>query len=67
MQDRVKHPARPLDVPSGQLSNAFEDRIAVAVLVGEDGEDEGGGGGGDEILVYFHAVTGAIAEDTGVT
>ena len=34
MQNGVKHPVRPLHVPSGQLLHSLDDRVTVAVLFG---------------------------------
>ena len=34
MQNGIKHPVRPLHVPSGQLLNPLDDCVAVAVLFG---------------------------------
>jgi hypothetical protein len=57
MQNRVEHPVRPLHAPAGQLADALEDRVAVAVLVGEDRQDDRGRGSGDQILVDLDDLT----------
>ena len=54
VQDGVEHPVRPLHAPSGQLPNALEDRVAVAVLLGQDRQDDRGRGSGDQVLVDLH-------------
>ena len=54
MQHRVEHPVRPLHVPPGHLTNPLEDRVAVAVLLGQDRQDDRGRGGGDQVLVDLH-------------
>ena len=55
MQHRVEHPVRPLHAPAGQLPHALEDRVAVAVRLGQDRQDERSRGRGDQVLVDLHA------------
>ena len=54
MQERVEHSVRPLQIAPGECAHALEDRVAVALAVGEDGENERSGGGGDEVFVDVH-------------
>ena len=57
MQNGVEHPVRPLHASAGQLADALEDRVPVAVLVGQDRQDDRGRGGGDQILVDLDDLT----------
>ena len=41
---------------AGEVLDPLEDGIAVAVPLGQDGEDQGGGRGGDQVLVDLHAL-----------
>src|SRR5262245_4788768 len=59
MQDGVEHPVRPLHASAGDLADALEDRVAVAVRLGEDRENDRGRGRGDQILVDLH-VTASV-------
>src|SRR6185503_15590729 len=60
MQNRVEHPVRPLHSPSGQLPNSLDDRIAIAILLGQDRQEERGRGSGNQILADFHDFTGHV-------
>src|SRR3712207_1788333 len=51
MQNRVEHPVRPLHAPSGQLPNSLEDGVAVAVLFGQDRQDDRGRGSGYQVQI----------------
>src|SRR5215217_4755222 len=57
MQNGVEHPVRPLHAPSGQLPNSLEDGVAVAVLFGQDRQDDRGRGSGYQVLVDLHDFT----------
>ena len=46
VQDGIEHAVGPLQMPAGQLGDALDDRVAIAVTVGKNGEDEGRRGGG---------------------
>src|SRR3712207_5541890 len=54
MQNGVEHPVRPLHAPSGQLPNSLEDGVAVAVLFGQDRQDDRGRGSSRQVLVDLH-------------
>src|SRR5215204_4947796 len=55
MQNGVEHPVRPLHAPSGQLPNSpLEDGVAVAVIFGQDRQDDRGRGSGYQVLVDLH-------------
>jgi hypothetical protein len=57
MENRIEHPVRPLHAPAGQLADALEDRVPVAVLVGQDREDDRRRGGGYQVLVDLDEIT----------
>ncbi len=57
VQDRVEHAVGPLHVPARELPYPLQDGIPVAVLVGQDRQDQRGRGRGDEILVDLHQIT----------
>jgi hypothetical protein len=40
VQQRVEHAVGPLEVAAGEVADAFEDRVAVALALGEDREHE---------------------------
>src|SRR5215213_583247 len=57
MQNGVEHPVRPLHAPSGQLPNSLEDGVAVAVLFGQDCQDDRRRGSGYQVFVDHHDFT----------
>jgi len=57
MEDGVEHPVRPFHPPPGKLAHALEDRVAVAVRLGQERQDDRGRGRRDQILVDLHSVT----------
>src|ERR671920_136293 len=57
VQSRVEHPVRPLHATSGQLPNSLEDGVSVAVLFGQDRQDDWGRGSGYQVLVDLHDFT----------
>src|SRR3712207_1671107 len=57
MQNGVEHPVRPLHASSGQLPNSLEDCVAVAVLFGQDRQDDRRRGSGYQVLVDLHDFT----------
>ena len=57
MQNGVEHPVRPLHAPSGQFPNSLEDGVAVAVLFGQDRQDDRRRGSGYQVLVDLHDFT----------
>src|SRR5690349_19563931 len=56
VQDRIEHPVRPRELPAGELADALDDRVTVAIALTQDGEDERCGRGCDEVLVDFHSL-----------
>ena len=50
----VEHSVGPLQLPAGKLAHALEERVAVRVTLGQNGENQWGGGGGDEVFVDVH-------------
>src|SRR5919206_5303437 len=54
MQNGVEHPVRPLHAPPGQLPNSLKDGVAVAVLFGQDRQDDRRRGSGYQVLVDLH-------------
>src|SRR3712207_7982173 len=54
MQYGVEHPVCPLHAPARQLPNPLEDGIAVAVLFGQDRQDDWRRGSGYQVLVDLH-------------
>jgi hypothetical protein len=54
VQHRIEHAVGPVEMPAGELADAFDDGVAVAVTFGEDGEHERRRRGGDEILSELH-------------
>src|SRR4029077_13021226 len=40
VQHRIQHAVGPMQVPAGQLVDALDDGVAVALTLGEDGEHE---------------------------
>src|SRR6185436_13830006 len=56
MQDGIKHPVRPLQVPPGEIADSLEDGVAVAVPFGQDGQHDRGRGGGYQVLVDRHTL-----------
>src|SRR5690606_25359616 len=54
VEHRVEHAVGPLQLAAGKLAHALEDRVAVGVVLGQDGEDQRRGGGRDEVFVDVH-------------
>jgi hypothetical protein len=54
MKDGIEHTISPFDFTCGELFDALNDGVAVAVALGKDGKHEGDGGSGDELLIEFH-------------
>src|SRR5512147_1289873 len=50
----VQHAVRPLELAARQLGHALDDRVAVALTLAEDAQDQRGGRRGDEILANVH-------------
>src|SRR5262245_7489052 len=57
VQNGVEHPVSPLQVPAGQLTDALEDGVAIAVRFGQDRQDHRSRGGGNQVLVELHDFT----------
>ena len=54
MEQWVEHPVAPLELAPGERAHPLEDRVAVALTVGQDREHERRRRGRDEILVDVH-------------
>ena len=54
MQQRIEHPVGPLELAVGQLAHPLEDRVAVALALGEDRQHERRRRRRDEVLVDAH-------------
>ena len=57
MENRVKHPVRPLHVPSGQFLNPLDDGVAIAVPFRQDRQNYRRRGSGYQVFVEFHDFT----------
>src|SRR5690606_9991360 len=65
MQDGVEHPVRPLQLAAGQLAYPLQDRVAVAVSLGQDGQNERRRRRRDEVLVDVHRIGDLLPPGTG--
>src|SRR5262249_40016739 len=54
MQDRIEHSVGPLEVPARQLGDSLDDRVAVIVAFGKDGEHKRRGRGRNQVLTEVH-------------
>src|SRR5436853_3126362 len=54
MQHGIEHPVGPLQMAAGELGDALDDRVAVAIAFGEDREDERRRRCGDEVFPEVH-------------
>src|SRR4029077_20218778 len=54
VQHRIQHAVGPMQMPPGQLVDALDDGVAVALTLGEDGEHEWRRRGGDEVFSEVH-------------
>src|SRR5690606_17986220 len=55
VQHRVQHPVGPLQPAPGELADALQDGVAVAVALRQDGKHQRRRRGRDEVLVDLHA------------
>src|SRR6185312_166056 len=51
VEQRVEHPVAPLELPGGECTDPLEDRVAIALTVGQDRQHERCRRGRDEVLV----------------
>src|SRR5207248_10805201 len=54
MQHGIEHPVGPLQMAAGELGDALDDRVAVAIAFREDREDERRRRRGDKVLPGVH-------------
>ncbi|KPC76853.1 hypothetical protein ADL26_04670 [Thermoactinomyces vulgaris] len=54
MEEGVEQALGPFEAAAGALADLFEDRVPVALLLGEDAEDQGGRRGGDQVFGDVH-------------
>src|SRR5512139_2917037 len=66
MEHRIEHAVSPLQSASGELTNPFQDGVAVAVPFGQDGEYQGRRRGCDEVFADAHR-TGGLRPCPGST
>ena len=64
VEDGVEHAVGPLHVAAGEFTDALQDRIPVAVVLGEDREHDRRGRGGDQVLVELHVAGRLRGADT---
>ena len=56
MEQRVEHPVGPLELAARERAHPLEDRVAVALILGQDREHERGRRGRDEVLIDVHSL-----------
>ena len=57
MKDGIEHSVRPLHPPPRQLPHPLKDGVAIAIALGQDGQNNGGRRGGDQVFVDLHSST----------
>src|SRR3990170_1226224 len=66
MQHGVEHSVRPLHPPSGHLAHPLDDRVTIALLLGQDRQDDWGGRSSHQVLADLHDFTHRATSSSSV-